>query len=92
MVRTQIYLSEPEKKGIEKLARASSRTQSELIREAIGDYLQRHTLASKRKALREAAGIWKDYPQIGESLAAARNEIEQRPSIHGYGSGIVNEE
>jgi predicted DNA-binding protein len=40
MLRTQIYLSEAERQGLQVLALRSSRSQSALIREAINAFLQ----------------------------------------------------
>ncbi len=39
MVRTQIYLTDEQKRQLERLAAASGRKQSEMIREAIDGYL-----------------------------------------------------
>ena len=42
MLRTQIYLSEAERQGLQALALRCGRSQSALIREAIDAFLQQH--------------------------------------------------
>lgn len=64
MKRTQIYLTEEEKKAIEKLSDERGTTQSHIIREAIGQYLEEITVEEKRKRLTAAAGMWKDKDDI----------------------------
>lgn len=64
MKRTQIYLTEEEKKAIEKLSDERGTTQSNIIREAIEHYLEEVTLEEKRARLIAAAGMWKDKEDI----------------------------
>lgn len=64
MKRTQIYLTEEEKKAIEKLSDERGTTQSNIIREAIEHYLEEITIEDKRKRLIAAAGMWKDKKDI----------------------------
>ncbi len=76
MFRTQIYLTENERKGLLLLAKELGRHQSALIREAIDLFIQ-NKLKEKRKkksALHAAAGIWAeredlpDFQQIREEF------------------------
>lgn len=60
MIRTQIYLTEQEHAGISRLANNLEKKQSELIRQAIDEFLVRSNPADKLKKIREARGIWKD--------------------------------
>lgn len=60
MIRTQIYITEEEKKALEKLSRERNTTKSNIIREAIDKYVADSTLEGKKKKLKAAAGIWKD--------------------------------
>jgi Arc/MetJ-type ribon-helix-helix transcriptional regulator len=67
MVRTQIYLTEEEKKGLESVALSQGVSQSDLIRQAIDDLLARTGNIDKDEILDEIAGIWankKDIPDI----------------------------
>ncbi|MDZ7720935.1 MAG: ribbon-helix-helix protein, CopG family [Balneolaceae bacterium] len=60
MIRTQIYITEEEKEALEKLSAERNTTKSNIIREAIDQYVADMTLEEKRKKLNAAAGIWKD--------------------------------
>ncbi len=91
MIRTQIYLSAEEKRGLQKLAKTRASSQSELIREAIDEYLRIHTLEAKLQVLRETAGLWKDRTDIDSLYGKLRKETERYPAGGGIG-GQVNEE
>jgi predicted transcriptional regulator len=67
MVRTQIYLSEEEKRGLESIAAVKGISQSDLIRQAIDDLLARQGIIDKSGILDEIAGVWagkKNIPDI----------------------------
>jgi hypothetical protein len=75
MVRTQIYLTEEEKKGLESAALAQGVSQSELIRQAIDDLLARTGDIDKDRILDEIAGVWagrKDIIDIRDLRAGWR--------------------
>lgn len=79
MTRTQIYLTEAEQLALRALARATGKTQSELIRSAIDRFVASFDEDAKRKALMAAAGIWKrraDLPDFG----SIRREADRRLS------------
>lgn len=64
--RTQIYLTKRESTALDKAARETGRTKSQLIREAIeARYLttQNEELV---EALRRTAGLWADRTETGE--------------------------
>jgi hypothetical protein len=58
MQRTQIYLSDDERQGLQVLAQQSGRSQSHLIREAIDSFLALHQPRSRLQSLRQARGLW----------------------------------
>lgn len=64
MVRTQIYLTEEERRRLSELARSTGKVQSELIREAVDRYLdlQRHT--HRDTVTHKAAGMWADRTDL----------------------------
>lgn len=64
MKRTQIYLTEEEKKAIEKLSDERGTTQSNIIREAIDEYVAKEKAKPKKKSIMDFAGIWKDKKDI----------------------------
>ena len=60
MRRTQIYLTEDEAAVLDRIARASGQTRSQLIRDAIRrTYLARRAPAEILQALGESAGGWR---------------------------------
>lgn len=67
MVRTQIYLTEEERKGLVVLAEASGKKQSELIRQAVDHLIHQFSPTQRAMVLKEAAGLWqnrKDLPDF----------------------------
>lgn len=58
MVRTQIYLTEEERDGLNVLVEASGKKQSLLIREAVDDFIRRHSRLRSDEILDKAAGLW----------------------------------
>lgn len=75
MIRTQIYLTEEEHSGIRELARSTKKRQSEVIREAIDEYLTRKNPDDKLSRIRRARGMWKDRTDI--NLAEIRADFDR---------------
>ena len=76
MVRTQIYLTEQERKELHSLGKITGQGQSELIRSAIDHFLQRTVTSNRLELIRKARGIWKGRPAI--DLRALRREWRGR--------------
>ena len=72
MQRTQIYLTELEQAGLQRLAEVKGATVSALIREAVDLYLQSAADAAWQERRLAAFGLWSDRP-AGE-LPALRGE------------------
>lgn len=64
MTRTQIYLTTAEAQGVARVAANTGRKQSEVIREAIDQYLQRLGPQNKLGRLRAGQGIWSDRDDL----------------------------
>lgn len=79
MSRTQIYLSTEERELLDRTARATGATRSELIRRAIRSTFGEKTKEDKLQALQQSAGIWKDRPFTGaEYVDAIRGDLNER--------------
>ncbi len=75
MQRTQIYLTTGEAQGVSRVAATTGRKKSEVIREAIDQYLQRLGPQDRLGRLRAARGIWKDRTDI--DLRQIREEFDR---------------
>ncbi len=73
MVRTQIYLTEPERVGLDAAAKATGKKQSQLIREAVDRFLDLAQGPRRATVLQEAAGLWKNRTDLPDFAAARRS-------------------
>ena len=64
MVRTQIYLTERQRDELAAIAKAGGKRQSELIREAVDRLIDQESRSRREKALRAAAGMWRDRTDL----------------------------
>ena len=69
MLRTQIYLTERQRKALSALAKTSRKKQSELIREAVDRLIDEESRGRREEVLREVAGIWKDRKDLPDFRA-----------------------
>jgi metal-responsive CopG/Arc/MetJ family transcriptional regulator len=76
MVRTQIYLTEEEKRALGDLSRESGKKQSELIREAVDAYIARKQDSYETTVLERAAGMWRDRTDLPD-FEKLRDEWER---------------
>ena len=73
MVRTQIYLTEEERVGLDAVAKTTDRKQSEIIREAVDRFLDLTRGDRRTTILDEAAGMWKDRRDLPDFEKARRS-------------------
>jgi chromosome segregation and condensation protein ScpB len=64
MVRTQIYLTEHQRKELAKMAKSFGKKQSELIREAIDRLIEQDGQNHRELVIRETAGIWQNRTDL----------------------------
>ena len=64
MVRTQIYLTEHQRKELAAIAKAAGKKQSELIREAVDRLIDQLGRGRRETVLNKAAGIWKNRKDL----------------------------
>ncbi len=72
MVRTQIYLTEEEKAQLETIAQTRGVKQSELIREAVDELIEKYTPSQRLTKIKQAQGLWKnrrDLPTLRDLRA-----------------------
>jgi len=64
MIRTQIYLTSEEMDALKALAYRTGKKQSELIREAVDEYLVKRHQSSRQQVLSDVAGLWRDRDDL----------------------------
>jgi hypothetical protein len=73
MVRTQIYLTEDEREGLNAVARSTGKRQSELIRAAVDRFLDAAQGKQREAILKEAAGLWRTRRDLPDFAATRRS-------------------
>lgn len=77
MVRTQIYLTEAQQKALRRRATSARKKQSELIRQAIDQYLaQPDPQEDRLSRMRQACGMWEHRDDLPD-FEALRREFDR---------------
>lgn len=64
MKRTQIYLTKKEQKELDRLSQKRGVSKSSIVREAVDEYLAKHSEERRKEILERVAGIWKDRDDL----------------------------
>lgn len=78
MVRTQVYLTEEQERGLKRLAETTGRRQSELIREALDRYLSASQPEDWKAAFEAVRGMWADRDDLDDFVSDLRAGWEKR--------------
>jgi hypothetical protein len=77
--RTQIYLGAEERKLLDRAARLTGASRSELIRRAVRSTFGEKTKEERLRALEHSAGSWKDRSFTGaEYVEMIRGDLNER--------------
>ena len=79
MVRTQIYLTEEQRKELAAIAGITGKKQSEIIREAINRFIDEAGTMRREAILTKVAGFWKDRDDLPD-FDAVRSEWDRGES------------
>lgn len=82
MERTQIYLTEEERKALSDISERTGRKMSALIREAVDEFIEQHRDESRIESLRSGRGMWKDRDDLPD-FGALRREFDERGQVSG---------
>jgi metal-responsive CopG/Arc/MetJ family transcriptional regulator len=77
MVRISVYLTEAQDKELTSLARATGKSRSELVREAVDHVIEKYSPQRRKAILERAAGMWKDRDDLPD-FEAMRAEWDRR--------------
>jgi hypothetical protein len=78
MVRTQIYLSELERKSLKSIAVQTGKKQSELIRKAVDDLIHGFGGGDRGNFIKKAKGLWKERKDLPD-FNGLRKEFDRIP-------------
>ncbi len=76
MKRTQIYISEKMQEELDVLSRRRGVSKSEIIREAVMEYLSDHSKTDIQEKLKAGAGLWKERKDLPD-LTELRREFDR---------------
>lgn len=78
MIRTQIYLTDSEKKALNTISTETGKKQSELIRQAIDQFIPKFQNHNRLSLLRKAKGMWKNRKDIPDFEKLRKTEYETK--------------
>ena len=72
----QVNLTDKQRNGLAALSKATGKTQSQLIREAVDRLIEQSATSKRKAAVDAAAGMWKDRTDLPD-FAALRREWDR---------------
>lgn len=80
MIRTQVYITEQEKKMLTQLSKQTGESKSTLIRQAINLLCSsiKSKSSDRAKRINAAAGIWEDRTDLDEFFKKLRKEGDRK--------------
>lgn len=79
MERTQLYLTEEQKRSVKLIAERLGTSQSEIVRAAVDDFIQEYQKENRLALLRQAFGLWAE--QEWREPEVARQELDRFPNL-----------
>jgi predicted DNA-binding protein len=76
MLDTEINLTEQERNALQEISRRTGKTEGELVREALDQFIAQFQSEDQRRLMQQAKGIWKDRQDL-PSLQDLRNEWDR---------------
>jgi hypothetical protein len=76
MLDTEISLTEQERNALQEISRRTGKTEPELVREALDQFIAQFQNEDQRRLMQKARGIWKDRQDL-PSLQDLRNEWDR---------------
>ena len=76
MLDTEINLTDQERNALQEISRRTGKTEGELVREALDQFIAQFQNEDQRKLMQKARGIWKDRQDL-PSLQELRNEWDR---------------
>ena len=76
MLDTEINLTEQKRNALQEISRRTGKTEGELVREALDQFIAQFQNEDQRKLMQKARGIWKNRQDL-PSLQELRNEWDR---------------
>jgi hypothetical protein len=64
MIETELNLTEQERSVLHEISRRTGKTEGELIREAVGQFISCFQVENRLALMQQAKGIWKDRDDL----------------------------
>lgn len=82
MFRTQLYLSDSERAGLQQISKKTGKSQSELIHMAVDQFIEHFQLQDRKALLRQAKGLWNQRVELPD-FNAMRWETDRACCVGG---------